>query len=285
MNKQQNKVWFITGASQGIGLSLTRQLLEQGYRVAATSRNLDQLQQAISSTHNSFLPLALNITDEASVTQAIAQTIETFGQIDYVVNNAGYGLIGSLEELSDQEARQNFDVNVFGSLNIIRATLPHLRQQGFGHIFNISSIAGMSGDYPGFGIYCATKFAVIGFTEALAMEVKDFNIKVTAVLPGYIRTNFLKAGSVVTAKKQLPKYQSTREMQRLHQEQINGNQPGDPEKAVAAIINAAQVENPPLHLLLGSDALELATNKLYALQAEFAQWAPVSQSVDFAVEA
>ncbi|RDC64963.1 oxidoreductase [Adhaeribacter pallidiroseus] len=284
MNKQENKVWFITGASQGIGLSLTRQLLQQGQMVAATSRNVTQLQQAVG-TYPQFLPLALDITDETSVAQAITQILEKFGRIDCVVNNAGYGLIGSLEELTDQEARQNFDVNVFGSLNIIRAALPHLRQQASGHIFNISSIGGMSGDFPGFGVYCATKFAVVGFTESLAMEVKDFNIKVTAVMPGYIRTNFLTAGSVVTAKNQLAEYQSTRESQALHQEQINGNQPGDPEKAVAAIIQAAQEENPPLHLLLGSDALQLATDKLNALQTEFAQWATVSQSVDFAVEA
>ncbi len=284
MNKQENKVWFITGASQGIGLSLTRQLLQQGQMVAATSRNVAQLQQAVGY-YPQFLPLALNITDEASVAQAIAQTLAKFGRIDCVVNNAGYGLIGSLEELTDQEARQNFDVNVFGSLNIIRATLPHLRQQGSGHIFNISSIGGMSGDFPGFGVYCATKFAVVGFTESLAMEVKDFGIKVTAVLPGYIRTNFLTAGSIVTAQNQLAEYQSTREMQTLHQEQINGNQPGDPEKAVAAIIQTANEENPPLHLLLGSDALELATKKLAVLNAEFAQYATVSQSVDFAVEA
>jgi NAD(P)-dependent dehydrogenase (short-subunit alcohol dehydrogenase family) len=194
MNNQ--KVWFVTGASKGLGLSLVKQLLNKGYNVAATSRNVADLEGAVGKSE-SFLPLAVNITDEQSVTDAISQTISLFGKIDVVVNNAGYGLVGGLEELSDAEARANFDVNVFGSLNVIRAAMPHLREQKSGHIFNISSIGGFTGNFPGFGIYCATKFAVQGFTESLAAEIKSFGVKATIVSPGYFRTNFLAADSLV----------------------------------------------------------------------------------------
>ncbi|WP_066829557.1 oxidoreductase [Rufibacter ruber] len=284
MENQTKKVWFITGASKGIGLTLTRQLLQQGHAVAATSRNVAQLQEAVGVSSEQFLALPMNLTHEESVAQALAKTIATFGRVDVVVNNAGYGLIGSLEELSDQEARQNFEVNVFGSLNVIRKALPYLRQQGSGHIFNISSIAGLSGSFPGFGVYCATKFAVNGFTEALATEVAPFGIKVTLVMPGYIRTNFLTDSSLVTPQAPMAEYANAREMQTLHQEQINGNQPGDPEKVAAALIQTAASENPPVHLLLGSDAYDIANAKLDNLGQEFAQWAEVSQSVGFEVE-
>ncbi|RNI30140.1 SDR family NAD(P)-dependent oxidoreductase [Rufibacter immobilis] len=284
MGNQTKKVWFITGASKGIGLSLTRQLLQQGHMVAATSRSVAQLQEAVGVSTNQFLALPMNLPNEESVAQALAKTMETFGQIDVVVNNAGYGHLGSLEELSDQEARQNFEVNVFGTLNVIRKALPYLRRQGSGHIFNISSIAGLSGSFPGFGIYCATKFAVNGLTEALAEEVAPFGIKVTLVMPGYIRTNFLTDSSLVTPQAPMPEYANAREMQALHQEQINGNQPGDPEKVVAALIQTAAAENSPLHLLLGSDAYEFANAKLNSLEQEFAQWERVTQSVGFEVE-
>ncbi|MFC6996927.1 oxidoreductase [Rufibacter roseus] len=284
MENQTKKVWFITGASKGIGLSLTRQLLQQGHAVAATSRSVKQLPQAVAFSTNQFLPLAMDLTNEESVAQALAKTVETFGRVDVVVNNAGYGLLGSLEELTDQEARKNFEVNVFGALNVIRKALPYLRRQNSGHIFNISSIGGMNGNFPGFGVYCATKFAVNGFTEALAVEVEPFNIKVTVVMPGYIRTNFLTESSLVTPQSPMAEYANAREMQTLHQEQINGNQPGDPEKVAAALIQTATSENPPVHLLLGSDAYDMATAKLDSLGQEFAQWVEVSQSVGFEVE-
>lgn len=275
-----NKVWFVTGASKGLGLSLVHQLLAQGDFVAATSRSKSSLEKAIPQNGN-FLPLEVNLTDEQDVKRAIAQTIETFGQIDVVVNNAGYGLIGAVEELTDAEARQNFEVNVFGSLNVIRQSLPYLRKQNSGHIINISSIAGYTGDFPGFGIYCATKFAVVGFSEALAVETKPLGINVTAVMPGYFRTNFLNSDSLVTPKTEMAEYQSARDSQRLHQEQIRDNQPGDPEKGAAAIIKVASVENPPVHLLLGSDAFEYAHNKADAMKAEFDTWKELSTSTNF----
>ena len=173
-----NKVWLITGASKGLGLALVKKLLALGYCVAATSRNIKKLSEAVGNKDSNFLPLEVDLLNELSVTEAISVTIKKFGKIDVVVNNAGYGLIGTLEELSDEEARKNFDVNVFGSLNVIRKVMPHLRKQKSGTIFNISSIGGFTGNFPGFGIYCATKFAVVGFTESLAAEVKPFGISV-----------------------------------------------------------------------------------------------------------
>lgn len=275
------KVWFITGASKGFGLEFIKQLLQKGEMVAATSRNLQQLKDAAATEHENFLPLQMDIINEHSVDLAIEATVEKFGRIDNVVNNAGYGLFGGLEELSDAEARMNFDVNVFGSLNVIRQALPYLRQQGSGHIFNFSSIGGLLGNYPGFGIYCATKFAVNGFTEALAVEAKPFGINATVVMPGYFRTNFLEADSIVAPKNPLDVYADVRASQELHQNQINGNQPGDPVKGVAAIIEAAAAENPPLYLLLGSDAYELANNKADLYKTEFKNWEALSKSTDF----
>ncbi len=262
------KVWYITGASKGLGLALAKKLLSEGYNVAATSRNVDELKKAINNDSDSFLPLALNITDEADVQQSIEATVARFGSIDVVVNNAGYGIVGALEELTDTEARANFDINVFGSLNVIRQVLSHMRHQQSGHIFNISSIGGFTGGFPGFGIYCATKFAVHGFTESLAAEVKSFGIHVTLVMPGYFRTNFLSGSSLNTPKNELSEYKSVREVQAAHQHSINANQPGDPDKAANVFIAITQQEEPPVHLFLGEDAYHLATQKIELVQQE-----------------
>jgi len=193
-----------------------------------------------------------------------------------LVNNAGYGQVGSIEELSDAESRSNFDVNVFGLLNVTRNILPQMRAQQSGQIFNISSIAGFTGGFPGFGIYCATKFAVDGLSESLAAEVKPFGISVTIVSPGYFRTDFLTSGSLGVPANPLAAYEAVRATQHAHQEEINGNQPGDPEKAVAAIIDIADMENAPLHLFLGEDAYNLAYQKIAALEAELEQWKEVT---------
>lgn len=275
------KVWFITGASKGFGLEIINQLLAKGDAVAATSRSLAQLQTAANTTHENFLPLEVDLVNEQSVAKAIEATIAKFGRIDNIVNNAGYGLLGTIEELTDAESRQNFEVNVFGSLNVIRQALPHLRAQRSGHIFNISSIGGFVGDFPGFGIYCATKFAVNGFSESLAEEVKDFNINVTIVMPGYFRTNFLESDSLVTPKNVIADYQSTRDSQNFHQSQMNGNQPGDPVKGVSAIIEAAGEANPPLYLFLGSDSVTMAEKKIDMLSKEVNKWKALSTSTDF----
>lgn len=277
------KTWFITGASKGLGLELVRQLLARGENVAATSRNKEELEGLVPASEN-FLALQMDLTRESNVKTAVDAAIEKFGGLDVVINNAGYGLLGAIEELSDAESRQNFEVNVFGSLNVIRQALPQLRAQNSGHILNISSIGGYSGDFPGFGIYCATKFAVIGFSESLAMEVKPFGIRVTAVLPGYFRTSFLDSGSLLTPRSPMNEYLSTRESQQFHQEQMHGNQIGDPAKGVKAIIDTVYAQEPPLHLFLGSDAYSLANAKMASIKAELETWKEVSVSTDFETE-
>lgn len=269
-----NKIWFVTGASKGLGRSLVLQLLAQGYKVAATSRSIDELRKL--STAADFLPLAVDLKSESSVKEAVAATIRQFGRIDVLVNNAGYGQVGGLEELSDAEVRANFDVNVFGLLNVTRAILPHMRAQQSGHIFNISSIAGFTGAFPGFGVYCATKFAVDGLSESLSAETKPFGIKVTIVSPGYFRTDFLASGSLGVPAQPIAAYQAVRDVQSAHQHEINGNQAGDPEKAVAAIINVAAVENAPLHLFLGEDAYGMAYQKMDAIKADLETWKEVT---------
>ncbi len=282
MNNQSNgqsQVWFVTGASKGFGLELVDQLLQQGHQVAATSRNMAELRQAVGSDSTNFLPLTVDLITEASVGEAVQATIGQFGRIDVVVNNAGYGQLGSLEELTDEESRANFDVNVFGTLNVIRQVMPQLRKQQAGHILNVSSIAGIVGGFPGWGIYCATKFAVEGLSEALAAEVSPFGIKVTAVAPGYFRTNFLKSGSIKLANDKLPEYTLVRDSEAYHDQlQRDNTQPGDPQKLATALIQIATVPNPPLHLLLGEDAYGLADQKIKGLQADMDQWKELSQS-------
>jgi NAD(P)-dependent dehydrogenase (short-subunit alcohol dehydrogenase family) len=276
-----NNIWFVTGASKGLGLTLVKRLLNEGYKVAATSRNISELQNAVSINSDNFLPLAVNIKNEESVQQAIEKTISTFRKIDIVVNNAGYGMLGGLEETTDQEARDNFDVNVFGSLNVIRKTLPHLRAQQSGHIFNISSIGGFAGGYPGFGIYCATKFAVNGFTEALETEVKPFGIKVTIVEPGYFRTNFLSEGSLVTPQNTIDAYQNVRNSQSMHQNDLDQQQAGDPEKAAAAMISIANHPDAPLNLFLGADAYQVAQQKIASVQTDLERWKDLTISTAY----
>lgn len=278
---KDQKVWFVTGASKGLGLALVKRLLSNGFNVAATSRSVADLVKAVGVNSDAFLPLAVSLTTEESVAEAIEKTISTFGRIDVVVNNAGYGLAGALEELSDEEARANFDVNVFGSLNVIRKVLPQLRAQASGHIINIASVGGFTGMFPGFGIYCATKFAMHGFTEALAAEVKPFGISATVVSPGYFRTEFLTAGSFVSPEKPIAAYQLVREVEEVHKNSINGNQAGDPEKGAAAIITLASQQNPPLHLFLGQDAYDMAYVKMDAVKKDVEAFKELTTSTGF----
>lgn len=276
----ENKVWFVTGASKGLGYSLVKKLLQEGHRVAATSRNIAAL-EVIETDRSRFLPLATDLGNEESVAQSIKATVDHFGSIDVIVNNAGYGLAGALEELSDAEARQNFDVNVFGALNVIRQAMPYLRAQQSGHIFNIASIAGFTGAFPGFGIYCATKFALTGLSESLAAEVKPFGVHVTVVSPGYFRTQFLDASSLAIPANEIADYKSVRDVQNLHQHEINGNQAGDPDKASAAIIETARQQEPVLHLFLGQDAYNFAEVKIAALRKDLERVKELATSTDF----
>lgn len=276
-----NKVWFITGASKGLGLTLVNRLLAEGYRVAATSRDVKQLKNAVGDSSSNFLPLQVDIVDNSSVGSAIRNVIKTFGSIDVVVNNAGYGQLGTIEELTDEEARQNFDANVFGTLNVIRNVMPHFRSKKAGHIINISSIAGFLGAFPGWGIYNATKFAVAGLTEALSAETASMGIKSTIVYPGYFKTNFLLQGSLKLAKNPIADYKEARDLEVIHDTQIIGNQPGDPEKAALAFIKLAENENPPLHFFMGTDSVGMANTKIGILQASLITNEALSNSTNF----
>lgn len=279
MNK---KVWFITGASKGLGLSLAKRLLKEGYRVAATSRNISDLEKEIGATNEQFLPLSMNLLDEGDVAKAVQKTTGHFGTIDVLVNNAGYGLVGALEELSDAESRKNFDVNVFGTLNVIRQVMPQMRKQKSGHVFNLSSIGGFNGVFPGFGIYCASKFAVEGLSESLTEEVKPFGIKVTIVSPGYFRTSFLSSSSLSVPANPINDYARVREVQSMHENQIDGNQPGDPDKAAGVLIAVAEQEEPLLHLFLGQDAYQLAEAKIELVKKDMEQIRSLATATDFA---
>jgi NAD(P)-dependent dehydrogenase (short-subunit alcohol dehydrogenase family) len=277
----KNKIWFVTGASKGLGLALVKKLLAEGYRVAATSRNAKELLRAVGANREAFLPLSVDLKDETSVDKAVKETIAQFGAIDVVVNNAGYGLAGSLEELSDEEVRQNFDINVFGVLNVIRKVLPYMRKQRSGHFFNIASVGGFTGSFPGFGSYTATKFAMHGFSESLAAEVKPFGITVSIVSPGYFRTEFLDA-SLGTPKNEIADYKLVREIQHTHQDTINHNQSGDPDKAADVMIAIAEQKEPPLHVFLGKDAYQLADAKMKAVQQDMAAVKELATATDFA---
>ncbi|MDO1450709.1 SDR family oxidoreductase [Rhodocytophaga aerolata] len=274
------KVWFVTGASKGLGLTLVKKLLAENYRVAATSRSVQSLTNELGELTDDFLPLEMNLTDNENVKLAIAKTFNHFGKIDVLVNNAGYALIGTLEELSEKEVLSSFEVNVLGSLHVIRNIAPHFRKQNAGHIFNISSIGGYIGSFPGFGIYCATKFAVAGFTEALAEEMKAFNIHTTLVYPGYFRTNFLSKGSVQTALNPIADYKAAREMEQAHLKEINGNQPNDPEKAADVLIALSNAEQPPVHFFMGKDAYQYAKLKIGLIQTSMAQYEVLAKSTD-----
>jgi NAD(P)-dependent dehydrogenase (short-subunit alcohol dehydrogenase family) len=267
-----SKTWFVTGASKGLGLALVKKLLAAGYNVAATSRNEQSLKDAVNTSSAAFLPLQTDLLNEASIQQSVDKALQQFGKIDVVVNNAGFGQIGTLEELSDKESRENFDVNVFGLLNVVRRTMPYLRAQRSGHIFNIASVGGYSGNFPGWGIYCATKFAVAGLTESLAAEAKDFGVFATVVYPGYFRTEFLTAGSMALPSNPIEEYASARASQIQHQEQLNGAQPGDPDKAADVMIAVAEAAAAPVHLFLGADAYRLVKVKDDLVHSDMAAW-------------
>jgi len=275
---ETTKVWFVTGASKGLGLALIKKLLEKNYRVAATTRNVQALISEIGEASEIFLPLEVSLTDDENVKSAIAKTVGHFGQLDVVVNNAGYGQLGTLEELSDREARANFDINVFGTLNVIRNAMPYLREQRSGHIFNISSIGGYAGNFPGWGIYCSTKFAVAGLTEALAEEIKDFGVNATVVYPGYFRTDFLSKESARTPENSIPEYEAARNSEQAHLDEINGNQPNDPGKGAEALIVMSEEQNPPVHFLLGSGTDEFLNNKIKTITGDAEKWSDLTFS-------
>jgi len=276
---KSRSTWLITGASKGLGLSLTRQLLDAGYQVAATSRNKNALIDAVGAGYKNFLPLQVDLANEKEVKHAIDEMVNNFGRIDVLINNAGYGIGGSIEELSDKETRDSFDINVFGTINTIRYVLPHMRAQQDGHIINISSIAGITGN-TGWAVYASTKFALVGLSEVLAQDVASFGIKVTVVAPGAFRTSFLSQDSLSLTANPIEAYEEVRASHKKYLS-MDGAQAGDPEKAASAMIKTALSANPPLHLLLGSDAYERAGKKLEVLKDAFAASEEIARSTDY----
>lgn len=271
------KVWFVTGASKGLGLSLVNKLLQEGYQVTATSRNKNDILSKTGPNPN-LLAMTVDITDETAVKNALDETVSAFGKIDVVVNNAGYMLLGSLEEVSASEFHQSMDVNVYAFLNVIRHAMPYLREQKSGHIVNFSSVAGHLGSGCA-GSYNAAKFAIVGLSEALAREVEPLGIKVTIVSPGFFRTSFLEKGGFASAQTMIEGYATHQLIDRMNQ--INGKQPGNPDKLAAVLMTIVEEENPPLHLLMGQDGYEMVTNNRKMQDAEFEQWKAISFSTNF----
>ncbi|UPG95898.1 SDR family NAD(P)-dependent oxidoreductase [Luteibacter aegosomatissinici] len=280
MSKNE-KTWLVTGASKGIGLALVRELLKSGANVVATSRTLASLVDLIGPASDTFLPVQVDLVDERSVQACVAQAIAQFGRIDVIVNNAGYGLQGTIEGISDEELRRNFEVNVFAPAHVLRHVLPHMRQQRSGHVFNVGSIAGFQGGYAGWGIYAATKFALAGLTEALAAEIAEFGVKATLVYPGPVRTEFLSSGSLVVAQHSIREYTAAQTLLDVHLDEMAGKQAGDPNKLASLIIQAAGAAEPPLHLFAGKIANDLALQKLAAVEKDLTAWREVSDATDF----
>jgi NAD(P)-dependent dehydrogenase (short-subunit alcohol dehydrogenase family) len=272
-------IWFVTGASRGFGAEITAHALAEGHRAVATARDPRAVRDRFPDAGDRLLALPLDVTDEEQVAEAVQAAVGAFGRIDVLVNNAGRGLLSAVEEASDSAVRAIYDTNVFGSLNVIRAVLPVMRLQRSGHILNLSSIGGFVGS-AGWGIYNSTKFAVEGFSEALAQEVEPLGIKVTVVEPGYFRTDFLDASSLHTESGVIDDYADTAGATRTRATDVNHAQPGDPVKAAAAILRVVAAERPPLRIQFGHDAFAGVASKLTAVADEQAAWRSLSLSTD-----
>jgi NAD(P)-dependent dehydrogenase (short-subunit alcohol dehydrogenase family) len=276
------KVWFITGASKGMGFEIVKAALADGDKVVATVRkNPEKLAEDLNNP-DELEVVVLDVTNEAGVISGIKKAVERFGRIDVIVNNAGYGLVGATEEASDEETRQQYDTNVFGLLNVIRAVLPCMRAQKSGHIINISSLFGYSAAYPGLNLYGSTKYAVEGISEGLALEVNSLGIHVTAAAPGLFSTEFNSAESYKTAAIELSDYAGTAGHARQVMGQLHGHQPGDPAKLAEVIITLANSENPPLHLPIGKDAVASFRAGAAKVAKDVDAWEEISSSTDHA---
>ncbi|MEM8830903.1 MAG: SDR family oxidoreductase [Cyanobacteria bacterium P01_G01_bin.19] len=280
MNTQNSKVWLITGSSTGFGRTLAETVLQQGDKVIATARKPEQLQELISQYPETALALKLDVTDKEEIKNTVDKAVAKLGRIDVLVNNAGYGLIGALEEVSDEQIQRNFNTNLFGAIDVIRAVLPVMREKQSGHIINMSAIAGFTNEL-GFSIYGGAKFALEGVSEALQGEVAPLGIKVTIVEPGPFRTDFI-GRSLDRAESQMDAYQDTVGKFLNFLNNIEGKQPGDPQKAAEAIIKVVNSNNPPLRLVLGKYAYTNFRKKLESLTAELDAWEEVAVKTDFA---
>lgn len=273
------KVWLITGSSSGFGRALAEAALAAGHRVVATARRPEVLAKLAARYPETCRALRLDVTQSEQVKAAVAGAVEVFGRIDVLVSNAGYGLIGALEECSEEQIWRNFNVNLFGPLRVIRAVLPILRGQRGGHIVHLSAAAAIA-NYPGFSIYGGAKCAVEGVAEALDTEVKPLGIKVTLVQPGPFRTDFI-ARSLDRAAERLPAYDATSRKFRALLEKMDGAQPGDPARAAEAILKITAAPNPPLRLVLGKYAQAKVVKKCEALRAELEAWKELGLATEF----
>ncbi|HKX26428.1 MAG TPA: oxidoreductase [Blastocatellia bacterium] len=273
------KTWLITGASRGFGALIAKRALEVGDYVVATARNPQTIVDALGS-HPNLLALPLDVTNEPQAHEAAASAVERFGRIDVLVNNAGFGLLGAVEEATGEEVERLYRANVFGLLNVTRAVLPQMRRQRSGHILNMSSVGGYRSG-AGFGVYCSTKFAVEGLSEALADELNPLGIKVTIVEPGYFRTDFLDSQSLMVSPIRIDDYTETAGATREKAKSVNHNQPGDPAKLAAAIVDLAGNSEAPLRMPFGSDTVAAIEAKNAFVVSELTKWRSVSVSTDF----
>jgi NAD(P)-dependent dehydrogenase (short-subunit alcohol dehydrogenase family) len=273
------KTWLITGSSRGLGRELAQAAAGDGDNVVATARRPRSLDDLVARYGGRIRPIALDVTDPAAAREAVQAAVAEFGSLDVLVNNAGYATSASIEDLPEEEFRAQLDTNLFGVVNVTRAALPVLRAQRSGHIIQVSSIGGRVGGTPGMGGYQTAKFAVEGFSEVLSNEVRPLGIKVTIVEPGAFRTDW--GGSSMRILPVSEDYEPTVGEMNRYRRAVDGQQPGDPARAAAIITGIARLDQPPLRLLLGSDALRSAGESARAREAEAAEWAPVSRSADF----
>lgn len=273
------KVWFISGCSTGFGRALSLELLEQGYQVVVTARKMADIADILAINETNTLGLELDVTIPEQVSAAVQAAIAHFGRIDVLVNNAGIGYFGAVEESEDAEVRRMFEINVFGLAKLTQEVLPFMRKQRSGHILNVASIGGLR-SFPGVGFYNATKYAVDGLSEALYKEVSPLGIKVTVICPSGFRTDWAGRSAKNTSVS-IHDYAGTAQKNMGDIRAISGNQAGDPVKAAKAMILVTETETPPLRLLLGAAALKGARLKLEELRNDFETWADISEGADF----
>jgi NAD(P)-dependent dehydrogenase (short-subunit alcohol dehydrogenase family) len=274
-------VWFITGASRGFGLEITREALSRGDSVIATARNPQAVHDALPDGGDRLLAIGLDVSSPEQVSAAVDAAIERFGRIDVLVNNAGRGLVGAVEETSDAEARAIFDVNVFGLLAVTRAVLPHMRAARSGLVVNLSSVGGFVA-WPGWGVYAATKFAVEALSEAMTHELAPLGIKSVAIEPGPFRTNFLDGSSLSVVQSHLDDYSATAGAARSWATDTNYDQEGDPVKAAKIIVDLASYDELPERIQLGANAVDDVAAKLARTADDQEQWRSISLSADYA---
>jgi NAD(P)-dependent dehydrogenase (short-subunit alcohol dehydrogenase family) len=278
-DKDNSRVWFITGSSTGFGRVLADILLKRGERVAVTARNPDQIQELVAGYKDTGLALALDVAKPEQIAAAVAGAEKFFGRIDVLVNNAGYGYLASVEEGEEEEVRAMFETNFFGLAALTKAVLPGMRARRTGHIVNISSIGGLVAN-PGVGYYAATKFALEALSEALAKEVEPLGIRVTAIEPGPFRTDW--AGrSLRLGKVSIPDYSESAGARQRQIAERSGKQPGDPVRAAEAIVTIVNSEQPPRNLLFGKIAIDMAREKLAYFSRTIDQWESLSLGTDF----